>query len=165
MKNKKENLSIEDMIKEVNSLEKQISILTNRHNTYRKMIQEYFDEHELKTMAVTVNEINNECLIATKVERVYIDYFVDKLKENLDPEIFNEVVFKKYEVTDMPGLIELLRTSGVNPKDFKKFLNIVITPNKESIKRLYSTGDITKSDLKGCYEAKIVKSIQIKQKG
>jgi hypothetical protein len=29
---------------------------------------------------------------------------------------------------------------------------------------LYSVGDITKKDLKGCYDAKLTKSIQIREK-
>src|SRR5690606_4966352 len=100
-------------------------------------------------------------LVAKKHERVMIDYYPDKLKESMDPELFNEIVHKTYRISDMRGLIEMLKGYGVSAKEFKKFIQVDESVDKAAIRRLYDTGDIKRQDIKGCYSAKVVKSIKI----
>lgn len=100
---------------------------------------------------------------ANRIERITITYDVEKIKSNLDKEILNEILDKRYIVTDMNKLKGLLKKFGVDPKDFRKTLTVEENVNKETIKKLFDVGDITKEDLKGCYTAKLSKTIQLKE--
>lgn len=157
--------SLKQLIRDTKSLEEQISTLTQLYDASRRKIQEAFDKDKLTEIEVEPEDRNSgKTLIAKKTERATINYFADKLKENLDKEVCNEVIDKTYTVNDIVGMIALVKAAGVKPDEFKKFLNITAAVNKEKLKQLYSVGDITKEDIKGCYEATIVKSISIKYK-
>ena len=158
-------MNVKDIIKNANAIEKQISRLSVELNECKNKIQQFFDKKGIKNIVVENEDQNGLTLVANKTERVYIDYDMDKLKEKLDKNVFDKIVVKQYIVVDMEGLVTLLREVGVKPREFKEFIKTIITPNKESLKNLYEIGEITKADLEGCYSAKIVKSIQIKEKG
>lgn len=51
----------------------------------------------------------------------------------------------------MPGLIEYLKSCGVNPKKFKSFLNVTKTVNQKEIDQLFLTGKLSEKDVDGCY--------------
>lgn len=155
--------NVKQLIRDVYRLEEQIAGLKSILQASKAKIQDYFDKHDIKELEVEPeNMADGTTLVAKKTERVIIDYFVDKLKESLDKEVFNEVVHKNYHITDINGLIALLKKTGIKPDEFKQFIDVTTTVNKDALKQLYAVGDITKEDLKGCYSAKIVKSISIK---
>lgn len=129
-------------------------------------MQDFFEKkhiHEInvepeKALAMA-NGIN--MITARVYENIKLDYFPDKLKEKLDPELFNEVTSKTYTISDFNGLVELLKEHGITPKQFKKYITVTTNVDKERIKQLYDVGDITQKMLNGCYSAKLVKSIRI----
>lgn len=131
----------------------------------KKEIQKYFDEQSYNSLSVKVSAgktLSKSLNLRAKIsERVTINYDVDELKKALDSEIFNEVTHKRYEINDIDGLIKLLKSAGIKASEFKQFINPVITVDKEAVKRLYNQGDITMKDIKGCYSAKISKSVKI----
>ena len=89
-----------------------------------------------------------------KIVRKSIKWNVDKLKEKLPVELCAEIIEKEYQVNDMPGLIKYLKSCGVNPRKFKKYLNVVEKVNQQKINELSEVGDITADDIDGCYEVK-----------
>lgn len=95
---------------------------------------------------------NHVKLNVTRVRTKKIVWFLDKLKKKLDRPTYNSVVNKTYTVNDMHGLIEYLKSCGVDPKKFKKFIDVEEIVNEKEINRLYDTGKIKQSDVKGCYE-------------
>lgn len=157
--------NVKQLIRDVYRLGEQIAGLQSILQASKAKIQDYFDKHDIKELEVEPDEMNGgPSLIAKKSERVTIEYLVDKLKESLSKDIFNEVVLKDYRITDINGLIALLKKAGIKPDEFKQYIDVTTTPNNEALKQLYAVGDITKEDLKGCYNAKIVKSISIKER-
>lgn len=83
-----------------------------------------------------------------------INFIVEKLKEKLSKEIFDDVVTREYYIEDMEGLVEYLKSCGVRPKVFKKYIRRVDKLNKERFYKYYDFGDIKLEDLKGCYSIK-----------
>ena len=53
-----------------------------------------------------------------------------------------EVIDKTYVVSDMGGLIEYLKTCGVKPKEFKKFIEVQEVVNETKLDNAYQTGEI-----------------------
>jgi len=160
-------MNIKELIKKTYNLTLEINALTRDYNKNKEHIQKFFDEKNIKEIEVEPSikqSAQFRVIVAQKQERITLDYNVDKLKENLSKEIQNEVIKKDYNINNIEGLIKLLKKSGVSPKEFKQYLDITETPIKAMIKELYNVGDIKKDDLKGCYSAKLTKSIHIKER-
>lgn len=157
--------SIKAIVKSSYMLQGEIKNLMTTLNNNKVQIQKFFDEKKIKSIEAEARENLEDIIAVAKVqEKCYIDYNVDAMKEKFDKDLFNQVVNKEYYIEDIDGLIELLREAGVKPKDFKKLIRTVITPNKEALKQAFAVGDLTKDDLEGCYSANITKSIQIVKK-
>lgn len=152
---------IHRLVRDTKELEKQILELKKQYDDNKAEIQKYFDEKKLKTI-----EVNSESqtLIVNKIESYKIEYFLDKLKENLGKDIYSEIVDKAYVVRDMETLKELAKKAGMSPKALKECLEVTETLNKAQLNQLYSIGDIKKQDIKGCYKVTISKRISIKEK-
>lgn len=98
---------------------------------------------------------NHTTLRVKKVRRKSINWFVDKLKEKLTKEQCKKVIDKTYTVNDMESLVKYLKTCGVDPKKFKKYIDVNETVNAGNLDQLYSIGEVSKKDIDGCYEVNI----------
>ena len=99
------------------------------------------------------------------IEPKQIVYDADKVAKALGKVNAAAIVEKTYTINDMPGLIRLLKKYCVNPKEFKRFINVTSTVNEQRLDSLYQTGLVTIEDLEGCYTVKKRKpfwSIKIK---
>lgn len=155
---------VDNAIIKVSSLEKQAEELKQRITKGKKKIQEYFDNNKIKTLEVEPSDTNSAKLIATKRERVTINYLPDKLQERLSKMIFGEISIRQYYIVDVEGLVSLLKKAKIPASDFKKYVGVNTTIDKKRVEQLYSVGDITKKQLEGCFEAKIVKFIEIAER-
>lgn len=89
-----------------------------------------------------------------KVIPTKISYNAEKIYEVFAgerQEIRDRVVSKSYVINDIQGLIQLLKIHGIKPKEFKKFIKVEKTVNKQVLDNFYSLGLVTMEDLNGCY--------------
>lgn len=91
----------------------------------------------------------------TRVRNKKVVWFLEKIKKKLDKKIYNKIVDKTYTINNMPGLIEHLRSCGVDPKRFKTFVDVDEQINEQKLNTCYDTGKIKKSELEGCYKVEI----------
>lgn len=93
-------------------------------------------------------------IVCRKVTPTKIEYDAEKIYEAFKgerEEIRNKIVTKNYIVQDMQGLIQLLKSYGVKPKEFKSFIKVEKEVNKQALENFYSLGVVTLDDLNGCY--------------
>lgn len=90
----------------------------------------------------------------THIIRKSIVWNVEKLRKSLDKDLADQVIEKKYIVNNMPGLIKLLKKSGVSPKQFKEFITVEEKVNQQKMNELSEIGEIDREDIEGCYELK-----------
>ena len=86
------------------------------------------------------------------IVRKKIKWDVAKLKKKLPPELYAELVEKEYYISDMHGLVKYLKSCGVDPKKFKKYLIVTEKVNQKKMDELSEIGDITAEDIEGCYK-------------
>lgn len=98
---------------------------------------------------------NHLKLLVTRVRTKKIVWLLDKLKSKLSKEVYKDVVDKTYTITDMDGLIKYLKKCGVEPKKFKKYIEVHEHLNETKLNNYYDTGVINKKELEGCYEVKL----------
>ena len=82
-------------------------------------------------------------------------WLLDKLKQKVGKDIYSEVVNKTYTVNDMQGLIRYLKTCGVDPKKFKRFIDVTEELDETKLDTYYETGALKTKDIEGCYTVKM----------
>lgn len=98
---------------------------------------------------------NHVRLNVTRIRTKKVTWLLDKLKQKLGKETYNDVVDKTYTINDMQGLVRYLKTCGVDPKRFKKFIDVDETLNETKLNTYYETGALKKEDIEGCYDVKM----------
>lgn len=93
-------------------------------------------------------------LVVKKVEKTSIEWDAEKLEKRVEKSVAKQVIKKQYRITDMQGLIQYLRSCGVDPKIFKKFLLVDKTVDEKAVDRLGDTGELTVKQISGCYLVK-----------
>jgi regulator of replication initiation timing len=157
---------VEQAVLDLANYERQVVATMESIEKLKHKIHQYFDENDKTQITVIVDDVNTQRTVtAKKQEKVYIKYDVEKLKDTLDPEMFTEVTKKAYTINNMEKLVGLCKQAGIKPKEFKKLVDVRIDIDGPAIKRLYDAKELTLKDIKGCYEAKISKSIKIIEGG
>lgn len=100
---------------------------------------------------------NHVKLNVTRVRTKKVTWLLDKLKKKVGKDIYSEVVNKTYTVNDMQGLIRYLKTCGVDPKKFKKFIDVEEELDETKLDTYYETGALKTKDIEGCYTVKMGK--------
>lgn len=95
---------------------------------------------------------NHVRLNVTRIRTKKVTWLLDKLKQKLGKETYNGVVDKTYTINDMQGLVRYLKSCGVDPKKFKKFIDVDETLNETKLNTYYETGALKKEDIEGCYD-------------
>lgn len=98
---------------------------------------------------------NHVKLNVTRVRTKKVTWILDKLKQKVGKDIYSEVVNKTYTVNDMHGLIRYLKTCGVDPKKFKKFIDVTEELDETKLDTYYETGALKTKDIEGCYTVKM----------
>lgn len=115
----------------------------------QKQIREYISQNKLDGFRFSYDSINYS---VKNVVQKKIIFDVDKLEKKLDKELLNEFVEKEYKITDWDNLVKYLKSCGVNPKEFKKFVKVEKTVNQKKLDELSKLGKVTAEDIDGCYE-------------
>jgi len=84
-----------------------------------------------------------------------INWDIDKLQEKVDKNLLKQFIDKTYTISDYDGLIEYLKSCGVNPKKFAEYLSVDKKVNKKKLDQLSDMGDITMDDLADCYKVEV----------
>lgn len=98
---------------------------------------------------------NHVKLNVTRVRTKKVTWLLDKLKQKVGKDIYSEVVNKTYTVNDMQGLIRYLKTCGVDPKKFKRFIDVTEELDETKLDTYYETGALKIKDIEGCYTVKM----------
>lgn len=120
-------------------------------------MDEYFESQNLKGNDSAIFEypmLKESALKVTRIQKANVEFKVDKLEKVLPKDIANKVILKKYEVTNMEGLITYLKGCNVDPKIFKGFLNVTKYVDTKEIDKMEELGKITVEQIKGCYSVK-----------
>jgi predicted DsbA family dithiol-disulfide isomerase len=95
---------------------------------------------------------NDAAFRATKTTNTHIEFFPDKLKENLPKNIYKKIINKTVKIKDVDGLIKFLKGYGVPAKDFKSFIETDEIINADKIDNLIEMEELEINSLQGCYK-------------
>lgn len=117
-------------------------------------MEDYFNKYhkdESKINVVLDDGLSEQMLTVNKITKVKINFDANKLEKRLDNELKQEIINKKVEIINLEGLIEYLKECGVNPKEFKKYINVRKEVNTKKLDKMEELGRISLEDIEGCY--------------
>lgn len=120
----------------------------------------------LDSLYITSEDIASVKLKCARITRRTVEYLPEKIREKFDKEFCNEIIQKEYSVNDMYGLTKYLKSCGVDPSIFRKFIDVYEAVDKAALDKMFELGDLKVEDLKGCYTVKESKpyiSIKLKK--
>lgn len=151
---------IKKLVKETYKMQQQADELKNKIAENRKLIQEYFDSDA----NVQANELIVDDIKVTKITSAYVTYNGVKLEKNLKKNgkknLINSIIKKDYAIINIKAFLELIKLTAITPTQIKSHLRIDRTIDGKAIERLFEKGELTKQDLEGCMDSKIVNSIR-----
>lgn len=118
---------------------------------FTEAMDEYFGSLSAGRKNALFEDIDGDLIQVSKVERTTIEWLPEKLRKRVTLPVWRKLVRKHYEVTDMPGLIQYLKSCGVDPNIFKAFINVTETVDEKAIERLGDLGELTPHNIAGCY--------------
>lgn len=144
-----------EFFKDIQAFQKKKDSFEKHKKKIYELFEEYFQACGTKKM-VYQNPEDDSLLGGTvtvvRVQKTNIVWNIDKLRKQLGKKLFGQVSVKEYQIIDMPGLVEYLKSCGVDPNKFKQYLNVSVSVDDSEIDRLSEIGEITAKDIEGCYK-------------
>lgn len=157
------------VIEELNT----ISDIAEQTFYYEQKIHEYQKKVEKNKAYISKKMGKNKRLKFSPDGEVYfavqkeikptVEFYPEKVRAVLDKKVYENVVNKTVKINDLSGLIKLLKSYGVSPKKFKKFISVDEKIDTEKLDTLMTIGDIKFEELHGCYEAEFSENITIRK--
>lgn len=94
-------------------------------------------------------------IICQRITQVKVNFNIDKLRKVLTREQQKKVIRKHYKVVNWPGLMKLLKESGVDWKKFLKCVEVSEEVDEGVLEQLAELGEVNAEKVKSCSEAKI----------
>ena len=124
---------------------------------FNSLMESFFESEAIDKSVVFTNHNavgERESYTVTRVQKLSVDFDPEKLEKTLAKDIAKSVILKKYEITDIDGLIAYLKECGVDPRIFKSFLHISKSIDSVELDRLEEIGKISREQVEGCYTVK-----------
>lgn len=90
----------------------------------------------------------------TMVERTTVVWDAQKLERRLPKRLAHSVIEKSYTISDMKGLSQYLKSCGVDPEVFKRYITVNRNVNEKALEDLSNRGEVPDSVANGCYEVR-----------
>lgn len=139
------------------ALEEQRVAFEEIKTQFEEMMTECCDDSKSKRHKFVIEdwENNEETTInVTKVEKVTIEWFADKLEKRVPKSTARKFIRKQYSITNWSGMVEYLKSLGAKPADFKKYIHVNRTVDEKALDHLSDIGELSVRDVAGCYVVK-----------
>ena len=126
---------------------------------FKQEMDKYFDSVADEDNKFTVDlrtEIKGvKKVVCQRISQVEVKFDTNKLKDVLDKKQQKAVIKKHYNVNNWPGLFNLLKESGVEWKEFLKFVDISETVDEAALEKLVELGKVDTDKIVDCSESRI----------
>lgn len=148
--------TVKSAVLELNKINKDFKLYEEQYkfkkDELQGIIKKYANDNHVEEFNVVSKGIN---LKVRPIVNKKIIWDFDKLESKVDKSLLKQFVLKEYVVNDFDGLIEYLKSCGVNPKKFKKFLKVNKKVDNKALDQLYDIGEIEYEDIQECYKVEV----------
>lgn len=147
-------VNVKQVVEEIGNLKIRITELEHILSEKKKVMAHYFE----KSGKNTFSSGGTTVYVQTKTT---IDYDIPALKKKLDRDLYEQIVDRKYVISDINGFKKFIDAPDIpfTFSDLKPFISVEKSVNKDQLSKLYEIGEISLNDLDGCYNAKVTKTV------
>ena len=125
---------------------------------FNTCMDRYFDvaANEDGKVEVDIEDVKNvKKVIVTKVTPSVVEWDCKKLKQLLNSKERKLVIQKHYQVTNWKGLFDFLKESGVDFKEFLKYVEVTESVRDKQLDKLVELGAVDEEEVKACSSVKL----------
>lgn len=125
---------------------------------FNTCMERYFDTvaNEDGKVEVEIEDVKNvKKVIVTRVIPSTVEWDTEKLKQVLNSKERKLVIQKHYKVINWKGLFDLLKESGVDFKEFLKYVEVTETVRDTQLDKLVELGAVDEEEVKACSSVKL----------
>lgn len=104
------------------------------------------------TLDYSISDRLKQLYRVTKVQRENIVWDIPRLKTRLSKKALDRILTRRYNVDDIKGLAQYVKSLGGDAKTFKRFIRVEEEVNEKALEIAIERGKMTQQSLKGCYE-------------
>lgn len=105
---------------------------------------------------VDIEDVKNvKKVIVTKVTPSVVEWDYKRLKQLLSSKERKLVIQKHYQVTNWKGLFDFLKESGVDFKEFLKYVEVTESVRDKQLDKLVELGAVDEEEVKVCSSVKL----------
>lgn len=123
---------------------------------FESKMEKYFEQENIeKSLDISFYDESSsytESIRVNRVQKKTVEFDADKLEKCLEKQLSKKVILKKYEINNYKGLVKYLKSCGVNPEEFKKYITVKKQVDVEELDRLEELGRIDLDTVSGCYK-------------
>lgn len=94
-------------------------------------------------------------IVCQRISQVKVEFNISKLSKVLTKDQRKKVIDKHYRVVNWPGLLKLLKESGVEWKQFLKYVEVTEEVNEGALEKLVELAEVDADAIKACSSTKI----------
>lgn len=160
------NFKVSEKVVEFNDIVEQTYYFEQSAYELNKKIEKnkaYLLNNFGKNRRVDVRVDSKTAFTAMRETHTDIEIYREQLRKTLTKEQYGKVVDKTVTITNLSGLISMLKGYGVPPKHFKEFIKSTEEVNMEKLDQLMEIGEISMEHLQGCYKADFKEDVKIRK--
>ncbi|MCR5587487.1 MAG: hypothetical protein K6F77_08140 [Lachnospiraceae bacterium] len=94
-------------------------------------------------------------VVCQRISQVEVTFNTNKLKDVLNKKQQKSVIRKHYQVNNWPGLLGFLKESGVEWKEFIKYVDVSETVDEAALEKLVELGEVDTDEIIECSNSRI----------
>lgn len=150
-------VNIDKTMDDIVSISNQISGLKMLLDNKKHILSKYFEKSGERSLS------NQDCTVYVQ-ERTTINYDVEKITQKLGKNKASAFIDKEYKVIDWDRFVPLMKKHGITPDVLRAYISVEKKVNDKKLSKLYERGIVSLTDLEGCYDATVNKSVALRLK-
>lgn len=150
-------VNIDKTMDDIVNISNQISGLKMLLNNKKGLLAKYFEKSGERSLS------NEDCTVFVQ-ERTSIKYDVEKIIKKLGKQKSSTFIEKQYLVQDWDKFVYLMKQHGITPDVLRAYIRVDKKVDEKNLSKLYERGVVSLTDLEGCYDATISKSVALRMK-
>lgn len=153
----KRKVAVDEVMDDIVSLTNQIAGLQMLLDSRKQLMAKYFEKSGNTSIS------SDECTVYV-AERTKIDYDIEAILHTLPKSKTDLFISRTYTVKDWDRFVDLCKRYGIPASIIKPYISVEKQIEQDKLKQLYEKGIITIGNLKGCYNATVSRSINLRMK-
>lgn len=150
-------VNIDKTMDDIVNISNQISGLKMLLNNKKGLLAKYFEKSGERSLS------NEDCTVFVQ-ERTSINYDVEKIIKKLGKQKSSTFIEKQYLVQDWYKFVYLMKQHGITPDVLRAYIRVDKKVDEKKLSKLYERGVVSLTDLEGCYDATVSKSVALRMK-